>query len=254
MRTLSIVSLILSIIFWSVGWFSFKTTDSFQPIDHDLYEEVYKPFVLVSVSVGDDEIRRGSGFLVKHVEDGECRVLAVTNHHVVYGTESMTSDENVPNLGDAVVTIQLAKKFGEILSEIHLAEPLRTSKYADLSLLYIPHMTCVNTPTAELVDDARLTRIGAKVIHMTAPGAYLGNVEVIPGHITRIGVDPMDHTTFSTTVMIVSGMSGSPVFVKTWSGYKVVGIVKAHFTLDGVNNAGTNYIATAEELGILIGK
>jgi S1-C subfamily serine protease len=252
MRTLSIISLILSVIFWGVGWSNLADTQN--PIDSELYEEVYKPFVLVSVSEGDVELRRGSGFLIKHVEDGECRVLAVTNHHVVYGVESMTSDENVPDLGKAVVTVQLAQKFGENVPEVHLADPLRTSRYADLSLLFVPHMTCADTPTAGITEDTRVTRIGAKIIHMTAPGAEPGNIEVIPGHITRLGVDPMNHTTFSTTVMIVSGMSGSPVFVKTWNGYKVVGVVKAHFTLDGLNNAGTNYIVTAKELKILIGK
>jgi hypothetical protein len=254
MRTLSLVSLILSIVFWGVGWSSFRTVDTFQPIDDDLYQQVYKPFVLVSVHENDKELQRGSGFLIKHVEDGECRVLAVTNHHVVYGEAAMTAEENVPDLGDAVITIELAKREGEMVPESHPAVPLRTSKYADLSLLYIPHMLCETTATAKLAKNNRLVRVLTNVLHATASGAKPGNIEIVPGQVTRFGADIDGHVTFSTNVMVVSVMSGSPVFVKTLGGYQVVGVVKSHYTLDGVNNAGTNYIAPPEELGILVGK
>ena len=253
MRTLSIVSLLLSILFVGLGC-STRDRGAIYPIEPDLYEEVYQPFVLVSVHVGDEELGRGSGFLIKHVEDGECRVLAVTNHHVVYGIEAMSSDENVPDLGDAVVIVQPARRYDQESSDVHLAVPLRTSRYADLSLLLVPHMRCATTATATLAKSNRLVRVLTNVLHVTASGAELGNIEIVPTVITRFGPDPMGHMTFSTNEMTVSGKSGSPVFVRTWGGYKVVGVVKSHYTFDGVNNAGTNYIATAEELVTLIGE
>jgi len=242
-------------VFWWAGFVAqHDTVLVHNPIESTLYEEVYKPFVLVSVDQGDGvELRRGSGFLIKHVENGECHILAVTNHHVVYGEAAMTAEENVPDL-HAIIIITLALKEGETVPEMHLADPLRTSKYADLSLLYIPKMSCDTTATAELADNNRLVRVLENVLHATASGAEQGNIEIIPGQITRFGVDIAGHVTFSTNVMIVSGMSGSPVFLKTLRGYQVVGVVKSHYTLDGVNNAGTNYIAPPEELRILIGK
>jgi hypothetical protein len=253
MRTLNIVSLLLAVLFVGLGW-SNRDRGAIYPIEPDLYEEVYQPFVLVSVHLGDEELGRGSGFLIKHVEDGACRVLAVTNHHVVYGIQAMSSDENVPDLGDAVVIVQPARKYGQDTSDVHLAEPLRTSRSADLSLLLVPHMACATTATATIAEHTHAVRVLTNVLHVTASGAEPGNIEIVPTVITRFGPDPMGHVTFSTNEMTVSGKSGSPVFVKTWGGYKVVGVVKSHYTFDGVNNAGTNYIATSEELMTLIGK
>jgi S1-C subfamily serine protease len=253
MRRLSIVSLIVSLaLAWmGLSHLSFSITHHFA--DTAQYEQVYKPFVLVSVQEGDEELRRGSGFLIRHVEDGVCRVFAVTNHHVVYGTEALASDENVPDIGDIGIVVEFAHRVGQKSPEVHLADPVRTSRFADLSLLLVPALSCMDTFVAEIENEDEV-RVGDSILHMTASGAESGNVEMIPGYVTRLGVDPMGHKTMSTTVMIISGMSGSPVFTKTWTGYKVVGIVKGHFTLDGINNAGTNYIATAEELRILVGK
>lgn len=225
-------------------------TDEYRPIALDMYHEMWEPYVTVVISSGDHAVRRGAGVLVEKDGNTGCHVYAFTNHHVVYGEESLNNNApNIPDLDGSIATVELAYKTELSIPEMHLAKVVRTSKSADASLLLVPRIACGDTPVARLATDNKMIKIGATdVWHVTSAGGDPADIEIIPAHITRFGSDKYGNITLSSTLPVVLGMSGSPVFVQTWRGYEIIGIVEGREK----NKERPNYIVPSEILHVLL--